>query len=121
MTNAQSKGVGAALAGAIWVHHGDCIGSDKQANDIAHCRGLKVVVHPPTNPSNRAFCNGHIIHPPKDYIRRNHDIVDATERLVAAPATMSEELRSGTWATVRYARRTGKPVSLVFPNGSVQL
>ena len=36
---------------------------------------------------------------------RNRRIVEAVDLLVAAPATDREIQRSGTWATVRYARR----------------
>lgn len=90
-------------------HHGDCIGGDQEAHDIALELGLRIVLHPPINKSKRAFCKGATqMLEPKDYIPRNHDIVDAAQLLIAAPKMNDEELRSGTWATVRYARKTGK-------------
>lgn len=51
----------------------------------------------------------------------DHDIVDATAVLVACPKEEEgEELRSGTWATVRYARRRHRPVYVVRPSGRVE-
>ena len=102
------------------VHHGDCVGGDWQAHEIALEAGLRTEVHPPKSGALRAYCKGDVMHEPKDYTERNHDIVEACCRLVAAPGTMSEELRSGTWATIRYARSVNKPVSIVFLDGSVQ-
>ncbi len=45
---------------------------------------------------------------------RNRDIVAAVSILIAAPETDIEEQRSGTWATVRYARKKGIPVVIVI-------
>ena len=99
-------------------HHGDCIGADEMAHDIAKHALLRIVIHPPENDRLRAFCkvseHGHI-HIPRDYLERNHKIVDDTELLVACPAQMREEKRSGTWATVRYARSQGKKVIILWP------
>lgn len=39
-------------------HHGDCIGADEQAHEIAKALGIPVAIHPPINPSKRAFCKG---------------------------------------------------------------
>lgn len=36
---------------------------------------------------------------------RNHVILDHTDHLEAFPKTSKEERRSGTWATIRYARQ----------------
>lgn len=44
------------------------------------------------------------------YMKRNDVLVAACDILLAFPRTKSEELRSGTWATVRRARKEGKPV-----------
>ncbi len=41
--------------------------------------------------------------------------------LGACPRSAEEETRSGTWPTVRYARKQGKPVYLVLPDGEVRV
>ena len=107
------------------VHHGDCIGAD---SDFDYCSSrvmLKIVIHPPINPSKRAFCwkrryEKHDWVEPKEYLERNHDIVDACDMLMATPGEFEEILRSGTWATIRYARKKGKKIFIIFPDGSIK-
>lgn len=99
------------------VHHGDCIGADAQAHDIARACGLRVIIHPPINEAKRAWCKGDVILPERDYLDRNHDIVDACVWLVAAPGEEEEKIRSGTWSTVRYARRKGRSIKIIPPDG----
>lgn len=107
----------------IEFHHGDCIGADDEAATIAKGIGFWVVAHPgfPKGKRDdtvfRAF-NPHsdVVLDPKEFIARDHDIVDVSDYMVAAPHTDRELIRSGTWATVRYARKKNKPVTLVFPN-----
>ncbi len=50
---------------------------------------------------------------------RDKDIVNPAERMIAAPAGTTEELRSGTWATIRYARKKKVPLSIVWPDGTI--
>jgi hypothetical protein len=50
---------------------------------------------------------------------RNHRIVDMTRVLVACPDG-EERQHSGTWATVRYARKRGKWIIIVYPDGTVR-
>jgi hypothetical protein len=99
------------------LHHGDCVGSDAAAHDIGTSLGCKLVIHPPDNPRKRAFCNGPFILDPKPYLVRNMDIVRVCDELIALSSTNWERLRSGTWATIRYARRMGKPVTIITPSG----
>lgn len=101
-------------------HEGDCIGADatcavlvKQENP-----GCKVVSHPPANPSKRAYAPADEVRQPKPYIERNHDIVDECDILIATPKGFKEERRSGTWATIRYAKKVSKPIIIVFPDGT---
>jgi hypothetical protein len=86
-------------------HVGDCLGADAEAFDIVRefCPGVKIVGHPPDDDKHRAFCDYDEEREPKPYLERNHDIVDESDSLFAIPFTNEEVLRSGTWATIRYA------------------
>lgn len=102
-------------------HHGDCKGADFEAFILFKCSGLITVSHPPTNSKHRAFTRNDKEFPPQDYLARNRSIVDKTDFLVACPRTKNEEVRSGTWATIRYARKRGKPVAIIYPNGEIDV
>ena len=96
------------------LHHGCCIGADDQANTIARSLGIKTEGHPHIITDKMARCVVDIIHQPKDYIPRNHEIVDAVSILLVAPLTRTEVKQgSGTWATYRYANQTGKNVIIL--------
>lgn len=122
MTDAQRTTVQRLLSecSVPELHHGDCIGADADAHDIAMHLGIRVVVHPPTNPSKRAYVQGAVrVESEKPYLDRNHDIVDSTDVLLATPNAKYEVLLSGTWATIRYARKLGREIWLVRPDGVV--
>jgi len=55
----------------------------------------------------------------KPYLDRNQDIVDGADILIAAPNEDKEIVRSGTWSTVRYARKSKKKIILVLRSGEV--
>jgi len=106
-------------------HHGDCIGADTDATMLVHdIGGIIIHCHPPKNKSKRAFTDKlyieSIVYDAKEYLDRNHDIVDATNILVATPKEFNEELRSGTWATIRYARKKHKKIYIIYPDGSIK-
>ena len=104
--------------GATDLHHGDCQGGDKQAHDIARSLGLIIVGHPPKAAGLRAYCVCDEMREPRAFLTRNHAIVLETQILIATPSG-PETLRSGTWATVRFARRQGLPRVIITPNGTV--
>jgi predicted Rossmann fold nucleotide-binding protein DprA/Smf involved in DNA uptake len=56
----------------------------------------------------------------KPYLARNRDIVLETIALIAAPAEPQERIRSGTWSTVRFAKKQGKTVILILPDGTIE-
>lgn len=99
-------------------HHGDCVGADEEAHVIAVANGLTPVIHPPLNPSKRAYCVAEQIRSEREYLDRNKDIVDDTEMLIAAPQG-DEVLRSGTWSTVRYARKRRRKIIIIRPSGVI--
>lgn len=123
-------------------HHGDCIGGDQQIDAMLDLYNIDTVIHPPTINTKRAWCARHWAMrmkfgemlggkppnrnkvtelPPRPYLTRNHDIVRVSRVLIAAPGEMTEQLRSGTWATVRYARKLGRTIRLIMPDGSKRI
>lgn len=127
MTLAQMDGVADLLN--AWkrpemdFHHGDCVGADAQAHDLAGRVNAKRIVHPPVDNTHRAWVSFYDeIREPKSHFARNRDIVDETDVLIAAPPYMDDitkDTRGGTAYTVNYARKRGKPVYIVRPDGSV--
>lgn len=119
MTAAQMERVEDWLRLYDWLHHGDCVGADAQAHLIGRMVGISIAGHPPRNPKKRAFCEFDLMFPTQDYIPRNHVIIDSTDELLATPKQM-REVRSGTWVTVWAARKRGKAVNIVYPDGSME-
>lgn len=117
MTVNQISVLTALLTGSDFVlHHGDCIGADEGAHRLARMLGGKIIIHPPLAGSKQAHCrNADIVRPRQPYLVRNEDIVRECDVLVAAPNELTEQRRSGTWATIRYARKAGKPVVILEP------
>lgn len=101
-------------------HHGDCVGSDAEAHHIANGMGLEPVIHPPDDPIKRAFCKANRVRQTEPYLVRNRNIVDSAELLIATPELEVETMGSGTWATVRYAVKQKKPVTVIWPDGTIK-
>jgi hypothetical protein len=98
-------------------HHGDCIGADARFDDCCWRLGIERHAHPGPDGARRAHCCADLIYPSLPFLDRNHVIVDASDVLIACPRGTAEELRSGTWATVRYARKSGRKIFFVWPDG----
>jgi predicted Rossmann fold nucleotide-binding protein DprA/Smf involved in DNA uptake len=97
-------------------HHGDCLGSDAEAHAIAIEKGWRVVIHPPDKSFARAYCTGAVdTLMPSPFLERNHRIVNLCNVLIATPEYHVEQLRSGTWATIRYARQQQKQIIIINP------
>lgn len=104
--------------GVAELHHGDCVGADEHAHDMVRNRKWRIVIHPGPNNAKRAFCTSYsVLCPVKPNLSRNVDIVNETELLVACPKG-PEEVRSGTWFTVRQARKLSKPTIIIAPDGT---
>lgn len=101
----------------IELHHGDCLGADAQAHFLTRFLqpSCKIIVHPPIKKDWRAWCKGDIIKEELDYIVRDRDIVDSVDFLIGCPKTKKEELRSGTWTTLRYAKRINRKHLILDP------
>ena len=99
------------------LHHGGAEGADNECDQLACLDGYAIVVHPcpgvvadEIGKYNSHPATWREVFPP---LVRNQHIVDEVHMLIAAPETNQEQQRSGTWATVRYARKAGKPVVML--------
>jgi len=134
LSEAQKKAFLLALSdhSKVEIHHGDCLGVDDGIHKVLfeekleNPKEIRIVIHPPSDPKQRAFCNEKysgrdiLIHSLKseEYLLRNQAIVDQCEELWAFPDG-PEKLRSGTWATIRYARKTKKLVKIFEKDGAI--
>jgi hypothetical protein len=101
------------------LHHGDCIEADEFAHQIVReFTAARIIIHQPESDAKRAFCGGDEYLDPLPYLDRNKEIVKACDTLLAMPHG-EEELRSGTWSTIRAARRLGKPIVVFWPDGMI--
>ena len=130
MTDAQKASVRVLLdrIRPATVHYGGAIGAD--ADFVAIVASMRweqvgetpwVIKHPCDIPHQQA--SGDLadeIVAAKAPLERNRDIVDASVGLIACPQGFVEEQRSGTWATIRYARRLSQRVIIVWPDGRTE-
>lgn len=124
MSQKQKKVVQELLVelGATELHHGDCVGADSDAHDIARSLGLVLCGHPPTVVQLRAFKDCDMLSRAKPYLERDRIIVDETELLIATPAeyTRPDKPRGGTWYTLTYGEKRNKPVIIVYRDGRIE-
>lgn len=99
--------------------NGVCTGLDGIVGRRAHLRGFEVHGVVPFDrsrvcPDFKEWCSSWEEMPEgTDYMDRNDQLVAWSDDLTAFPRTSIEELRSGTWATVRRAQKKGIPVTII--------
>ena len=112
--------------GEFTLHNGQCEGADHAAFLLAGQWQRKIVLHPPTI-KDKIFdfaANDYRglapeVREDKPYLLRNQNIVDESDMLIACPQEETEVTRSGTWSTIRKARKKGIPISIIFPSGRI--
>lgn len=113
-----------SLQGYTRARHGGCIGADEEFDAICREADFHLTIHwstlhhkqmkRPSKQKEEVWINEL---PP---LVRNRRMVEAAKLLIAAPSSYREELRSGTWSTIRYARKAELPTYIVFPDGSMK-
>jgi len=101
-------------------HHGDCVGADEEASGLAKAEHYKVHVHPASDvaPRKRAHSYADHVHEAKPALKRNTDLATVCTVLIATPKEYEEVVRSGTWSTIRRAKKLKREIYIVFPDGS---
>lgn len=102
-------------------HHGDCVGADAEIATFLKQEqpSIRIISRPCTITKARAYTDADETHEPIGPLDRNRLIVDGVDLMVAFPGKMKEQQRSGTWYTIRYARKQGVPLMIFWPDGSV--
>jgi hypothetical protein len=113
-----------AARGVVEAHHGVCIGGDVVFHEEARRLEMYIVGHPGVDNKWRKNGRAESIScdewwPEKPFLERNKDIVKAVDLMIAMPAEMEERRRgSGTWFTIREARRQNKPLFIIWPDAT---
>jgi len=102
--------------------HGDCVGADTDFHNIVTKLGLGdlIEIHPCTIHNKRGYN-----HAPKVYdaigpLDRNKIMVQRAHLVVGTPGTDTEIIRSGTWHSIRYAKKLGRPLLVLYPSGAIE-
>lgn len=102
--------------------HGSCKGGDVEIAKLVRklfpqCR---IIAHP--GPKDNPFYENSGVDdeilPNKPFLTRNKDIVNSVDVLYALPEG-PEKIRSGTWSTIRYARKLKKEICIISPDGGI--
>lgn len=127
MTDEQWDAVIEILMGLDYneAHQGDCIGADADFFTILY--GLReetkrpCTIHawPSTVKGTNIHSKSDVIHDPLPPLVCDKLMVERSDLLIACPKGFDEEVRSGTWTTVRYARKHGIRRIIVLPDGSL--
>jgi hypothetical protein len=100
--------------------HGDCVGADAEAHQIAKDQGKKVYIRPSHKGIYRADCQDYEHrYAMASYLKLNRAIVKDCDLLLACPGEKQEQQRGGTWYTIRQAKNARVPVIIIFPDGEV--
>ena len=87
---------------------GGCYGPDTWAEDRAKERNLpKPIIFKPRNPQPLETKYDMI----ERYYERNRKIVETSDKIVAF-TSLDGKKRGGTWYTINYAKKIGKPVEI---------
>lgn len=119
------KTLRASSTGRLTFLHGGAIGADTEADAIAAELHFLRNVYPVTDRADawlaRMNTESTIIKvsvglPP---LERNRSIVVLCDHLIVFPKELTVQARGGTWMTFRYAKKIGRPFTVLLPDGNV--
>lgn len=126
MTSKQREAFASIKESARWIefHHGGCQGADVQAARIvdSFVDDAKIVCHPGPDDDPCRTDSGvdDEVLAGKTHFARNRDIVNGCDVLIGCPGVATWQQRGGTFFTMDYAIKHGKPVKVIWPDGRVE-
>lgn len=108
------------------VRHGGCHGADREFHVIA--RDYPRYIHPGDRGQQLwAVKEGFLVptrdfvfEPTENHIQRDKLMIDLSTHVLATPKGVVEQMRgSGTWVSIRYAKKLKRPLFVVWPDGVV--
>ena len=105
------------------VHHGMCIGADAEFHQIVRtvCKRRTHIHGWPQSIDRTLRAKGlspDSLHKEMPPLERNKAMVSHADVVIATPKEKTQILRSGTWATIRYAvKKKGLALYVVGPDG----
>jgi hypothetical protein len=99
-------------------HHGCSGKSDVAGSYIAAACNMKVVGHPSITVEPQGYWD--VLLPERMPLERDDDIAKHVELLFATPEHDSEIIRSGTWTTIRRARKHKTRHIIIYRDGTYE-
>lgn len=104
--------------------HGSCRGVDVRSAQLfrsVNPKGFITALPGPEDDPNREVSGvDDAALPGNSHFARNRDIVNECDSLVVIPMDMERQDRGGTWYTEGFARKIGKPVTIIWPDGRME-
>lgn len=133
MTDAQRGALGAVLtfdipnnAPFFLFRHGSCKGVDVETARLVryiHGPGVKIIAHPGPDSLDEWVEDSGVddeVLPGKTHFARNRDIVRLVDLLIGFPGIDRLTPFEGTFYAISFAVKEGKPVKIIWPNGTVE-
>jgi len=106
------------------ISHGGCKGADTSFHLMISPQYVnKIFIHPGDilqfdfwNNLDGSFK----VFEPRPYLERNKTIVNDSDLMFVCPDGYKEKIRSGTWSTYRYAKKLGKKIIIIYPDGGIK-
>jgi predicted Rossmann fold nucleotide-binding protein DprA/Smf involved in DNA uptake len=128
LTEFQGEGLAYLLnqmiANTAYIVHGGCVGADDAFHHLVREKfpEAKIIIYPSNIPKTYMGYDASAEYMPSaPPLIRNKRIVNACHLLIACPGEEKEIVRSGTWATIRYAHKNKKPIFIVTPAGTIHM
>lgn len=108
-------------------HHGNCVGADDEALDIANELDYYTIAHPTNMPALQIpVFKSHESMNYRQPLARNRDIARVADVVIAAPKETAwpKSIRgSGTWYTIEHCRKQNvkRRCIIVWPDGMYQI